>query len=66
MVRSITMAHRHPCDREPPPEDREQAYAKMKADISNAWTGDCKGVKARPAQCRMESPSSGITESRAK
>jgi hypothetical protein len=37
MVRFLTMAHRHPSDREPPPADREQAYAKMKADISNAW-----------------------------
>jgi len=39
MVRSITMAHRHPTDREPPPADREQAYAKMREDISNAWQG---------------------------
>jgi hypothetical protein len=37
MVRSITMAHRDPNDREPPPADREQAYAKMREDISNAW-----------------------------
>jgi hypothetical protein len=37
MVRSITMAHRHPTDRETPPEDREQVYAKMREDISNAW-----------------------------
>ena len=37
MVRSIAMAHRHPCDREQAPADREAAYEKMREDISNAW-----------------------------
>jgi hypothetical protein len=37
MVRSITMASRHASDREPPPSDREEAYAKMREAISTVW-----------------------------
>ena len=67
MVRTITMAHRHPSDREPPSEDREQAYAKMREDISNAWQRQSREhpvyVKPRPIRTGSERPSSAITES---